>query len=46
MVSSVYSYKGTVKVFAELPLKNQVGDVYNIELGDVEHGIMPGDNVA
>lgn len=46
IVSGVYSYKGTVKSYADLPLENQTGDVYNIELGDLEHGIMPGDNVV
>lgn len=45
-VSGVYSYKGTVKSYSLLPLNNQIGDVYNIELGDIEHGILPGDNVV
>lgn len=46
MISGVYTYKGSVKTYAELPSSNQNGDVYNVELGDAQHGIMPGDNVA
>lgn len=46
IVSGVYSYKGTVANFADLPTDALVGDVYNIENGDLEHGIVPGDNVV
>lgn len=47
LVSSVYHYKGSVANYAALPTsKNKVGDVYNVEAADSEHGIKAGDNVA
>ena len=46
-VSSVYRYRGTVSTYAGLPVSDQqIGDVYNIETADAEHGIKAGDNVA
>ena len=47
LVSGVYSYKGTVKHFTDLPTENvKVGDVYNIESSSLEYGILSGDNVV
>ena len=47
LVSGVYHYRGTKPSYAELPTEGQVvGDVWNIETPDLEHGILPGDNVA
>ena len=46
-LSSVYKYKGTVSTYADLPSTGlTVGDVYNIETADSQHGIEAGDNVA
>lgn len=46
-VSSVYRYRGTVSTYADLPSSGQeVGDVYNVETADSNHGIKAGDNVA
>lgn len=46
-ISSVYKYKGTVSTYADLPSTGlTVGDVYNIETADSQHGIEAGDNVA
>ena len=47
IIGSVYVYKGTVNSFADLPTDNlKVGDVYNIEQGDLSLDILPGDNVV
>lgn len=47
LISGIYSYKGTVKSFADLPTEGlKSGDVYNIETADETHGIAAGDNVA
>lgn len=47
LMSGIYTYKGTVKTFADLPTSGlRSGDVYNIETADEEHGIAAGDNVA
>lgn len=47
IISSVYVYKGTVNSFADLPIDNlKIGDVYNIEQGDLSLDILPGDNVV
>lgn len=47
LVSGVYHYRGSKATYADLPTEGQIiGDVWNIELPDAEHGIMPGDNVA
>lgn len=47
LISGIYSYKGTVKSFADLPTEGlKSGDVYNIETADEAHGIAAGDNVA
>lgn len=47
IISSVYVYKGTVNSFADLPIDNlKIGDVYNIEQGDLNLDILPGDNVV
>jgi len=46
-VSSVYRYRGTVSTYGDLPTTGLVvGDVYNVEQADSEHGIQAGDNVA
>lgn len=46
-ISTVYSYKGTVSTYSNLPSSgNKIGDVYNIENADSTHGIKAGDNVA
>lgn len=46
-VSSVYRYRGTVQTYNDLPSTDLViGDVYNIEQADSQHGIEAGDNVA
>ena len=46
-IPPVYTYKGTVSTYANLPSTNlTVGDVYNIETADSTHGIKAGDNVA
>ena len=46
-LSSVYKYKGTVATYSALPTADRVvGDVYNVEAADAEHGIEAGDNVA
>lgn len=47
IVSGAYHYRGTKATYAELPTEGQVvGDVWNIEAVDLEHGILPGDNVV
>lgn len=47
MVASTFHYKGTKQTYAELPTEgNQIGDVWNVEQADVEHGVKAGDNVA
>lgn len=47
IVSGAYHYRGTKATYAELPTEGQiVGDVWNIETADLEHGILPGDNVV
>nr|UWG82769.1 MAG: hypothetical protein [Bacteriophage sp.] len=46
-LTTVYQYKGSVATYADLPTKGQkVGDVWNIETADPDHGIKTGDNVA
>ena len=46
-VSSMYTYKGSVETYANLPSSGQkTGDTYNIETADPQHGIKEGDNVA
>lgn len=46
-VSSVYRYRGTVATYSDLPSTDLViGDVYNVEQADSQHGIEAGDNVA
>lgn len=45
-LGSVLSYKGSVADYAALPSDASVGDVYNVETEDAEHGIKAGDNVA
>ena len=42
----VLRFCGTVSTYADLPASPEVGDVYNIETADAEHGILAGDNVA
>lgn len=46
-LTTVYQYKGSVATYADLPTTDQkVGDVWNIETADPDHGIKAGDNVA
>ena len=46
-LTTVYQYKGSVATYADLPTTGQkVGDVWNVETADPEHGIKAGDNVA
>lgn len=46
-LSSVYTYKGSMDNYSDLPVNGQaIGDVYNIVNTDDKHGIKAGDNVA
>ena len=46
-LATVYKYKGSVETYADLPTsKQQIGDVWNVETADPDHGIEAGDNVA
>lgn len=46
-LTTVYQYKGSVDTYADLPTTGQkVGDVWNVETADPDHGIKAGDNVA
>lgn len=46
-LTTVYRYKGSVDTYADLPTTGQkVGDVWNVETADPDHGIKAGDNVA
>lgn len=46
-LTTVYQYKGSVATYADLPITGQkVGDVWNVETADPDHGIKAGDNVA
>lgn len=46
-LTTVYKYKGSVATYADLPTTGQkVGDVWNVETADPDHGIKAGDNVA
>lgn len=46
-LATVYQYKGSVDTYADLPTTEQkVGDVWNVETADPDHGIKAGDNVA
>ena len=46
-LATVYQYKGSVATYADLPTTGQkVGDVWNVETADPDHGIKAGDNVA
>ena len=46
-LTTVYQYKGSVATYANLPTTGQkVGDVWNIETADPDHGIKAGDNAA
>lgn len=46
-LTTVYKYKGSVETYADLPTsKQQIGDVWNVETADPDHGIKAGDNVA
>ena len=46
-LTTVYQYKGSAATYADLPTTGQkVGDVWNIETADPDHGIKAGDNVA
>ena len=46
-LTTVYQYKGSVATYADLPTTGQkVGDVWNVETADPDHGIKAGDDVA
>ena len=46
-LTTVYQYKGSVATYADLQTTGQkVGDVWNVETADPDHGIKAGDNVA
>lgn len=46
-LTKVYRYKGRVATYADLPTSGRrIGDVYNVETADPDHGIKAGDNVA
>lgn len=46
-LATVYTYKDSVATYADLPTSGQkIGDVYNVETADPDHGIKAGDNVA
>lgn len=46
-LTTVYQYKGSVATYVDLPTTGQkVGDVWNVETADPDHGIKAGDNVA
>ena len=46
-LATVYTYKDSVATYADLPTIGQkIGDVYNVETADPDHGIKAGDNVA
>lgn len=46
-LTTVYQYKGSVATYVDLPTTGQkIGDVYNVETADPDHGIKAGDNVA
>lgn len=46
-LTTVYKYKGSVATYADLPTsEQQIGDVWNVETADPDHGIKAGDNVA
>lgn len=46
-LTRVYQYKGSVATYADLPTTGRrLGDVWNVEKADPDHGIKAGDNVA
>ena len=45
-IAAVIHYKGSVANYAALPTNAEVGDMYNVEAADAEHGIKAGDNVV
>lgn len=46
-LTTVYQYKGSVATYADLPTTGQkIGDVWNVETADPDHGINAGNNVA
>lgn len=46
-LATVYKYKGSVETYADLPTtERRLGDVWNVETADPDHGIKAGDNVA
>lgn len=46
-LSSVYTYKGSMDNYSDLPINGQaIGDVYNIVNKDDKHNIKAGDNVV
>lgn len=45
-LANVYTYKGTVDSYADLPADASVGDVYNVTAADADNDVKAGDNVA
>lgn len=46
-LAKVYKYNGSVETYADLPTSGRkLGDVWNVETADPDHGIKAGDNVA
>lgn len=46
-LTTVYKYKGSVETYADLPTsEQQIGDVWNVETADPDHGIKAGDDVV
>lgn len=44
-VGLVYSYKGSVQTYANLPVSPDAGDVWMVNTADAPHGIAAGDDV-
>jgi len=46
-LTTVYKYCGTVSTYGDLPVTGMsIGDVYNVETADAQHGVNAGDNVC
>jgi hypothetical protein len=45
-VTRVFTYKGSIDNYSELPADAAIGDVYNVINADADNGINPGDNVV
>ncbi len=46
-ISNVYTFKGSVNTYADLPKSNQkIGDTYDVKTADSVHGVKAGDNLS